>query len=173
MIVANGGDPTDRVVRAVMPVSLRSPGDTRSNNQVSMIPVELPVGVADGKGAAGAVVRQTRQGKKSMVPMVVGAVNDTLDKILPAPIMEAMVPRFSWAFGWVSDTLVTNVRGPSDPYYFLGQEVLYVSPSSRSAPACEPWWGSTPITARSTWRSPATCSTGRTTRSCSMASPQA
>ncbi|MFM2437257.1 MAG: hypothetical protein RLZ55_63 [Actinomycetota bacterium] len=128
VIVANGGDPTDRVVRAVMPVSLRSPGDTRSNNQVSMIPVELPVGVADGKERLGAVVRQTRQGKKSMVPMVVGAVNDTLDKILPAPIMEAMVPRFSWAFGWVSDTLVTNVRGPADPYYFLGQEVLYVSP---------------------------------------------
>jgi WS/DGAT/MGAT family acyltransferase len=128
VILASGDDPSDRVVRAVMPVSLRRPGDTRSNNQVSMIPVELPVGEADPAKRLGMVVRQTRQGKKSMVPAVVGAMSDALDKTLPQPLAEAIVPKFGWAFGWVSDTLVTNVRGPSEPLYFLGQEVRYLSP---------------------------------------------
>jgi diacylglycerol O-acyltransferase / wax synthase len=128
VILAAGNDPADRVVRAVMPVSLRHPGDTRSNNQVSMIPIELPVGEADPAKRLGMVVRQTRQGKKSMVPAVVGAMSGALDRTVPQPLAEAIVPRFGWAFGWVSDTLVTNVRGPSEPLYFLGQEVRYLSP---------------------------------------------
>ncbi len=128
VIVANGHDPADRTVRAVMPVSLRRPGDARSNNQVSMIPVELPVGEVDPVARLGAVVRQTRQGKKSMVPAVVGSMSGMLDKTLPAPLAEAILPKFGWAFGWISDTLVTNVRGPSEPLYFLGNEVRYLSP---------------------------------------------
>ncbi|MCB9412121.1 MAG: DUF1298 domain-containing protein [Actinobacteria bacterium] len=128
VIVANGHDPADRTVRAVMPVSLRRPGDARSNNQVSMIPIELPVGEIDPAARLGAVVRQTRQGKKSMVPAVVGSMSEMLDKTLPAPLAEAIVPRFGWAFGWLSDTLVTNVRGPSEPLYFLGNEIRYLSP---------------------------------------------
>lgn len=93
-----------------------------------MIPVELPVGEADPAKRLGMVVRQTRQGKKSMVPAVVGAMSDALDKTLPQPLAEAIVPKFGWAFGWLSDTLVTNVRGPSEPLSFLGQEVRYLSP---------------------------------------------
>lgn len=128
VILANGKDPEDRVVRALMPVSLRTPGDARSNNQVSMMPIELPVGEADPVARLGSVVRQTRQGKKSMVPAVVGAVSGALDRALPQPLAEAIVPKFGWAFGWVLDTLVTNVRGPSEPLYFLGNEVRYLSP---------------------------------------------
>lgn len=128
VILANGNDPTDRVVRAVMPVSLRRPGDARSNNQVSMIPVELPVGESDPVARLGAVVRQTRQGKNSLVPSVVGALTGAMDRTLPAPLAEALMPKFGWTFGWLSDTLVTNVRGPSAPLYFLGHEVRYLSP---------------------------------------------
>lgn len=128
VIVANGLDPADRTVRAVMPVSLRTPGDVRSNNQVSMIPIELPVGEQDPVARLGSVVRQTMQGKNSLVPMLVGSMSELLDKSLPAPLAEAIVPKFGWAFGWLTDTLVTNVRGPSEPLYFLANEVRYLSP---------------------------------------------
>ncbi len=128
VIVANGQDPSERTVRAVMPVSLRRPGDARSNNQVSMLPIELPVGEIDPVARLGAVVRQTMQGKKSLVPAIVGSMSEVVDKAFPAPLVEAVAPKFGWAFGWLSDTLVTNVRGPSEPLYFLGNEVRYLSP---------------------------------------------
>ena len=57
-----------------------------------MIPVELPVGEADPHTRLGEVVRQTRAGKKSMVPAVVGAMNSAMDKLLPQPLAEQIVP---------------------------------------------------------------------------------
>ena len=117
-----------RVVRAVMPVSIRRPGDFQANNQVSMIPVELPVVEADPRRRLAAVVRQTRQGKGSMLPQVIAGVQSAVDRLVPAPVFEFMVARGGWTMGWIADTLVTNVRGPDVPQYFLGQEVRYLSP---------------------------------------------
>jgi diacylglycerol O-acyltransferase / wax synthase len=117
-----------RVVRAVMPVSTRRPGDVRSNNQVSMIPVELPVVHDDPSRRLAEVVRQTRQGKASMVPQVIAALQDAVDRVVPAPVLEVFVAKGGWTIGWVADTLVTNVRGPGVPQYFLGHEVRYLSP---------------------------------------------
>jgi diacylglycerol O-acyltransferase len=128
VIIAGGGDPAHRVVRAVMPVSMRSGGDTRSNNQVSLIPVELPVGVEGHRQRLAEVVRQTREGKRSMVPELISAVQRAVGVLTPAPLEEAVVAHTGWTFGWMADTLVTNVRGPEMPQYFLGQEVRYLSP---------------------------------------------
>ena len=127
VILAHGDSPDGRVVRAVMPVSLRRSGDTRSNNQVSMIPVELPVGVVGARERLAAVVRQTSEGKRSMAPTIISAINDAFGKLVPAPISEQVVSHGGWAIGWMTDTLVTNVRGPSSPEYFRGQEVRYLS----------------------------------------------
>lgn len=117
-----------RVVRAVMPVSIRRPGDVSSNNQVSMIPVELPVVEENPRRRLAAVVRQTRQGKGSMLPQVIAGVQSAVDRLVPAPVFEFMVARGGWTIGLIADTLVTNVRGPEVPQYFLGQEVRYLSP---------------------------------------------
>lgn len=116
-----------RVVRAVMPVSTRRPGDARANNQVTMIPVELPVAEADPQARLASVVRQTRQGKGSVLPQAIAAMQDVIDRLVPAPLLEVVVSRGGWTVSWVADTLVTNVRGPSVPQYFLGQPVRYLS----------------------------------------------
>lgn len=128
VLVAHDQMGPGRVVRAVMPVSTRRPGDVRSNNQVSMIPVELPVVHEDPSRRLAEVVRQTRQGKASMVPQVIAALQDAVDRVVPAPLLEKIVAKGGWTIGWVADTLVTNVRGPSVPQYFLGHEVRYLSP---------------------------------------------
>jgi len=128
VVDSHGDDAEGRQVRAVMPVSLRRPGDVRSNNQVSMIPVELPIGDGDPRQRLSEVVRQTRQGKRSMFPMVVAAMQDVLDRFVPAPVTETVVAHSGWTISWMTDTLVTNVRGPEVPLYFLGQEVRYLAP---------------------------------------------
>ena len=128
MLAAHDQLQPGRVVRVVMPVSTRRPGDVRSNNQVSMIPVELPVDEPDPRRRLAAVVRQTRQGKGSMLPQVISAMNGVIDRLVPAPLLEAVVARGGWTVGLIADTLVTNVRGPQVPQYFLGQEVRYLSP---------------------------------------------
>lgn len=128
VILAHGDDPGGRVVRAVMPVSMRRAGDTRSNNQVSMIPVELPVGQDGAPERLATVVRQTSVGKRSMAPTIIAAMNNAFGKLVPAPISEQVVSHGGWAVGWMTDTLVTNVRGPSSPEYFLGQQVRYLAP---------------------------------------------
>ncbi len=128
VLIAQGSDPDGREVRAIMPVSRRVPGDTRSNNQVSAMPIALPVGVADPVQRLKRVVSQTKQGKKSMAPALIGAVEDTVSKVVPAPLQEFVVARTGWSTAWMTDTLVTNVRGAAVPQYFCGQEVRYLSP---------------------------------------------
>lgn len=128
MLMAHGQMHPGRVVRVVMPVSTRHPGDVRSNNQVSMIPVELPVAEPDPKRRLAAVVRQTRQGKGSMLPQVISAMTGVIDRLVPAPLLEAVVAHGGWTVGLVADTLVTNVRGPQVPQFFLGQEVRHLAP---------------------------------------------
>lgn len=127
VLIANGQMHPGRVVRAVMPVSTRRPGDARANNQVTMIPVELPVAESDPAARLASVVRQTKQGKGSVLPQAIAAMQDVVDRLVPAPVLEVVVSRGGWTVGWIADTLVTNVRGPSVPQYFLGQPVRYLS----------------------------------------------
>lgn len=127
VLITNGHMHPGRVVRAVMPVSTRRPGDARANNQVTMIPVELPVAEPDPTERLASVVRQTRQGKGSVLPQAIAAMQELVDRLVPAPVLEAVVSRGGWTVGWIADTLVTNVRGPSVPQYFLGQPVRYLS----------------------------------------------
>lgn len=127
VLIANGHMHPGRVVRAVMPVSTRRPGDARANNQVTMIPVELPVAESDPSQRLASVVRQTRQGKGSVLPQAIAAMQEVVDRLVPAPVLEAVVSRGGWTVGWIADTLVTNVRGPSVPQYFLGQPVQFLS----------------------------------------------
>lgn len=127
VLMANGQMHPGRVVRAVMPVSTRRPGDARANNQVTMIPVELPVAESDPSQRLASVVRQTRQGKGSVLPQAIAATQEIVDRLVPAPVLQVVVSRGGWTVGWIADTLVTNVRGPSVPQYFLGQPVKYLS----------------------------------------------
>ncbi len=128
VLLSHGEDLEGREVRAVMPVSRRTPGDTRSNNQVSAMPIALPVGIGDPQKRLKRVVKQTQQGKKSLAPAVLGSMQDMATKITPAPLQEFFVSHGGWATAWVTDTLVTNVRGPQQPTYFCGQEIKYLSP---------------------------------------------
>ena len=63
-----------------------------------------------------------------MAPALIGAVEDTVSKVVPAPLQEFVVARTGWSTAWMTDTLVTNVRGAAVPQYFCGQEVRYLSP---------------------------------------------
>jgi len=127
LLIANDQMGPGRVVRAVMPVSTRRPGDSRANNQVTMIPVELPVVADHARDRLAAVVHQTQQGKASMLPQLISVLQGVADTLVPAALFEALVTRGGWTVGLVADTLVTNVRGPDVPVYFLGQEVRYLS----------------------------------------------
>lgn len=60
--------------------------------------------------------------------VLLGSVQDLATKITPAPLQELLVSHGGWTTAWVTDTLVTNVRGPQQPTYFSGQEIKYLSP---------------------------------------------
>ena len=112
-----------RSLRAVVPVSLRTPGDDRSDNQVSMISAGLPVGEPDLRARLARVHASTSRGKASLVPQLMGAVFGVIDRIVPAGLQEAAVDRMAPLSRLFVDTLVTNVPGPTIPLFFAGHEV--------------------------------------------------
>ncbi len=128
LLVSRGMDIEGRTVRGVMPVSLRPPGDTSSDNQVSLLAAALPVGQKDPIKRIKTIRNSTRQAKRSMVPILTDTIMRVTEKVTPAPLQNLVVSKSGWTSEWFAETLITNVPGPQMQLYFMGREVLGILP---------------------------------------------
>jgi len=126
------GDPVDGVVfRSLVPVSLRTPGDPTTNNQVTAMVAELPVGIADPVARLAAVHRHLGELRAAHQPEAGQAL--TAAAAFAPPAFYALALRAATAAARRAPqrsvhTVTTNVPGPPLPLYALGREMLEYLP---------------------------------------------
>jgi WS/DGAT/MGAT family acyltransferase len=113
-----------RTIRALVPVSVRSPGQRGVyNNRVSAMFAELPVAVADPVARLQAV-RTQMDGLKQSKQAVAGDVLTSLSGFAP-PLLLALGGRLAARSPSLGvQTGVTNVPGPQQPLWTLGRRLL-------------------------------------------------
>ena len=114
----------DRVVRTMVPVSVRRPGEKGVyNNRVSAVFARLPVGVDDPVERL-AAIREQMDGIKSSGQAVAGDVLSQLSGFAP-PMLLALGSRVMTRSARLNmDTATTNVPGPQQPVRALGRRLL-------------------------------------------------
>jgi diacylglycerol O-acyltransferase len=119
-----------RFVRIVCPVSLRKPGQEENlGNQISFMPVALPMDVRDPAEMLRAVAARTETMKRSGAAALVGVMAGCIAKAPTAlqalfwrglPELILPVPLFN--------LICTNVPGPPIPLYAVGKRMIAAYP---------------------------------------------
>jgi diacylglycerol O-acyltransferase / wax synthase len=127
-LLATRGEPTDRVVRTLVPVSVRA-GDEHGqyNNRVSAMFAELPVGIEDPVARLAAVTKQMEQLKRSH-EAVAGDVLVGLSGFAPAMLLALGLRTATRMPQRNVNTVTTNVPGPQRPLYAAGRRLLECFP---------------------------------------------
>ena len=114
----------DRVLRTLVPVSVRRPGERGTyNNRVSAIFAELPVGIEDPERRLRSISEQMADLKESK-QAVAGEVLTSLSGFAP-PMLLALGARAASRVPQRSiNTGTTNVPGPQFPLYLAGRRML-------------------------------------------------
>ncbi len=128
LLLSRGESVTDRVVRTLVPVSVRSEGERGTyNNRVSAMFAELPVGLQDGLERL-AAIREQMAGLKESKQAVAAEVLTSLSGFAP-PLLLALGGRlFARLPQRTVQTVTTNVPGPQLPMYAAGRRMLSVYP---------------------------------------------
>jgi WS/DGAT/MGAT family acyltransferase len=131
-----GIDPEQQAIRVLVPVSLRTPGDLASNNQISALLVTLPL--AGTPGARHADIRAHLDAVKDLgASALASPVLDSIDRRVPAVVQTVAVRALTGQVGTAfTETLVTNVPGPPFPIYVAGRRAHSVAPT---IPLGQPW----------------------------------
>jgi diacylglycerol O-acyltransferase len=126
----HGQSTVNRFVRIVCPVNLRKPGQEGSlGNQISFMPVALPMDVRDPAEMLRAVAARTDTMKRSGAAALFGLVGACIAKA-PPPLQ---------AFFWwglpelilpvpLLNMICTNMPGPAVPLYALGRRMVAAYP---------------------------------------------
>jgi WS/DGAT/MGAT family acyltransferase len=125
LLVSRGEEvPEDRVVRTMVPVSVRRPGERGVyNNRVSAVFAGLPVGVDDPVQRLG-LIRSQMDGIKESKQAVAGDVLSSLSGFAP-PMLLALGSRLVTSAPRLNmHTATTNVPGPQQPVNTLGRRML-------------------------------------------------
>ena len=127
-LLASRGEPTDRVVRSLVPVSVRSAEEQGEyNNRVSAIFAELPVGIEDPVERLAEVHRQMQRLKRSH-EAVAGDVLVGLSGFAPAMLLSLGLRAATHVPQRTVNTVTTNVPGPQRPLYAAGRRMLECFP---------------------------------------------
>lgn len=128
LLEARGERVAERTIRALVPVSVRRPGERGVyNNRVSAMFAELPVGVSDPAARLDAV-RAQMDGLKQSNQAVAGDVLTSLSGFAP-PMLLALGARLAARSpSLAAQTGVTNVPGPQQPLHTLGRRLLQSFP---------------------------------------------
>ena len=125
-LLEHRGEPvsTDRVVRTMVPVSVRAPGERGEyNNRVSAVFARLPVGIEDPAERLGDI-RAQMDGIKSSKQAVAGDALAQLSGFAP-PMLLALGSRVATRSARLNmDTATTNVPGPQVALHTLGRKLL-------------------------------------------------
>jgi len=133
LLVARG-ESVDRVVRSLVPVSVRprddrgrAVGDGTLQNKVSAMFAELPVSIADPGERLGAVSSQM-EGLKESKQALAGEALTSMSGFAP-PMLLALGTRLSSRLPQRNvNTVTTNVPGPQLPLYVCGRRMLKAFP---------------------------------------------
>jgi diacylglycerol O-acyltransferase len=131
------GQLPDKPLIAGVPISLREPGDTRQNNQVSGMLCQIATDIADPAERLAAIVRSSSQAKQ-----LAGTFRDAVPQdfaFVGAPILLQLVMLVYGRSG-LADRLpmpmnvtISNVPGPPMPLYCAGAKVTALHPVSIAA----------------------------------------
>jgi diacylglycerol O-acyltransferase / wax synthase len=128
LLLARGEEPEAHMVRSLVPVSVRAPGEEDVyENQVSAVLADLPVHIADAAERLRAVQAELLALKTSKEAMA-GKALTTVGRYTPFPVASWWV---RLGFGLpVRDivTVTTNVPGPQQPLYGLGRRIVEIIP---------------------------------------------
>ncbi|MGC9962159.1 MAG: wax ester/triacylglycerol synthase family O-acyltransferase [Acidimicrobiales bacterium] len=133
-LLESRGEPVDRVLRTMVPVSVRprddrgvAVGDGSMANKVSAMFAELPVALADPVERLHAVSAQLANLKESR-QAVAGEALTSLSGFAP-PALLALGARIATKTAQRNiNTVTTNVPGPQIPLYVLGRRMLAAYP---------------------------------------------
>jgi diacylglycerol O-acyltransferase len=122
------GESVDRVVRTLVPVSVRAEAERGTyNNKVSAMFASLPVGIGDGVERLEAIKAQMT-GLKESKQAVAGEVLTSLGGFAP-PLLLALGGRVAARFPQRNvNTVTTNVPGPQYPLYAAGRRMIEAFP---------------------------------------------
>jgi diacylglycerol O-acyltransferase / wax synthase len=128
LLLARGEAVDDRVVRTLVPVSVRTQEERGTyNNRVSGMIAELPVGIGDGTERL-AAIRAQMEGLKESKQAVAGEVLTSLSGFAPAMLL-ALGARVVRNIPQRNvNTVTTNVPGPQFPLYLAGRPMLEAFP---------------------------------------------
>jgi WS/DGAT/MGAT family acyltransferase len=124
---------TERPPVALVPVSVRRPGD-EGGNRISTVLVDLPTG-AEHLGARIAAVSETMQAIKDSAAVRAGALLVGASGWAP-PLVSSTLAR---AMGGVRafNLVVSNIPGPQQPFWLNGQRLLAAHPVVPLNPASQ------------------------------------
>ena len=128
LLLARGEQPGPHMVRSLVPVSVRAPGEEDVyENQVSALLADLPVHIADPVERLAAVQAELADLKKSNEAML-GQALTSLGRYTPFPYASWLV---RLGFGLPQRdivTVTTNVPGPRQPLYGMGRRIVEIIP---------------------------------------------
>lgn len=121
------GEPVaDRFIRIVCPVNVRQGDNGESlGNQISFMPVALPLGIEDPLEMLRAVARRTEIMKRARASHLVALLAAWIGST-PPPVQAAFwwgLPQLPLPLS-VLNTIVTNVPGYPAPFYAVGKKML-------------------------------------------------
>jgi diacylglycerol O-acyltransferase / wax synthase len=127
-LLLSRGEPTGRVVRSLVPVSVRAAGEQGAyNNRVSAIFADLPVGIEDPVQRLESVSRQMEHLKRSH-EAVAGDVLVSLSGFAPAMLLTLALRTATRIPQRSVNTVTTNVPGPQRPLFAAGRQMLECFP---------------------------------------------
>ena len=128
------GESTDRVIRTLVPVSVRvkgaagpAQGDGTYDNKVSAMFAELPVSITDARDRLEAIKAQMANLKESK-QAVAGEALTSLSGFAPPMLLALGTRVFSRIPQRNVNTVTTNVPGPQFPLYAVGRKMLEAFP---------------------------------------------
>jgi diacylglycerol O-acyltransferase len=128
LLLARGEAVDDRVVRTLVPVSVRTKGERGTyNNRVSAMIAELPVGL-DDPAARLAAIRAQMDDLKESKQAVAGEVLTSLSGFAPSMLL-ALGTRVAMRIPQRNvNTVTTNVPGPQHQLYACGRPMIEAFP---------------------------------------------
>ena len=127
-LLLSRGESVERVIRTLVPVSVRSPGEHGVyNNRVSAMFADLPVAIEDPLPRLRSISAQMADLKRSK-EAVAGEVLTSLGGFAP-PLLLALAERVGTHIPQHNvNTVTTNVPGPQHPLYGAGRRMLEAFP---------------------------------------------
>lgn len=129
-VEARGGDPQGKQIRAMVPVDIRAPHDTKLTNRFALVYLPLPIGIAEPIDRLFETKRHMDAIKRSPEALV------TYQAIAGLGVVSDKIARSirTYFAGKVS-VVLTNVPGPSQKLYFAGkplETIVFWVPQSGS-----------------------------------------